>query len=354
MSIVSPADSTPTAPGARPRRRLLFLLPVVVFIGGVVFLALGLTRDPGKLPSPLIDQPAPAFSLPPVPGRDDHGFSSKDLGGKLMIVNVFASWCVPCRLEAPMIQRLAKERGITVQGIAYKDKAADVKAWLAELGDPFTRIGLDSSGRTAIDWGVLRGARKLHRRCARPHRLQAGGPVPAAGFRRQDPAAPGEAPGMRRLVLALLVVLAALPALAAVSPDEMLPDPALEARARNLEKGLRCLVCQNQSIDDSDADLARDIRTLVRQQILEGRTDQEIEAYLVSRYGDFVLLQPPVTSATWALWFGPLLMLLLGSGLLIAFVRRRAAEASGVPELSQAEEQRLIELLSDEGEERGR
>ncbi len=157
---------------------------------------------------------------------------------------------------------------------------------------------------------------------------------------------------MRWLLLALMVAFATLPAHAAVSPDEMLPDPQLEARARDLEKGLRCLVCQNQSIDDSDAPLAHDIRTLVRQQIEEGRTDQEIVGYLVSRYGDFILLKPPVNGATWALWFGPLLLLLLGSGLLIAFVRRRSPDAE--PELSEAEQERLVELLTDEGREQGR
>ncbi len=155
MSSAKAADTATSAPAApRSRRRLLFLIPAVVFAGAVVFLAIGLTQDPSRLPSPLIDQPAPTFDLPPLPGRDDHGFSSKDLGGKVMIVNFFASWCVPCRLEAPMIQRLAKDQGITVQGIAYKDPPANVRAWLDELGDPFTRIGLDSSGRTAIDWGV--------------------------------------------------------------------------------------------------------------------------------------------------------------------------------------------------------
>jgi cytochrome c-type biogenesis protein CcmH len=157
---------------------------------------------------------------------------------------------------------------------------------------------------------------------------------------------------MRRLFLALLVVLVVVPARAAVTPDEMLPDPKPEARARDLEKGLRCLVCQNQSIDDSDAALAHDISTVVRQQIEEGRSNQEIKAYLVSRYGSFILLQPPVTLATWALWFGPLVMLLLGSGLLIAFVRRRGED--GEPELSEAEQERLVELLSDEHPEQGR
>jgi cytochrome c-type biogenesis protein CcmH len=157
---------------------------------------------------------------------------------------------------------------------------------------------------------------------------------------------------MRRLFLALVVLLAVVPARAAVTPDEMLPDPKQEARARDLEKGLRCLVCQNQSIDDSDAALAHDIRTVVRQQIEEGRSNQEIKAYLVSRYGSFILLQPPVTLATWALWFGPLVMLLLGSGLLIAFVRRRGDDAE--PELSEAEQERLVELLSDEHPEQGR
>ncbi|MDJ0897067.1 MAG: cytochrome c-type biogenesis protein CcmH, partial [Alphaproteobacteria bacterium] len=96
-----------------------------------------------------------------------------------------------------------------------------------------------------------------------------------------------------------------MPAVAVVSPDEMLDDPALEARARALSKELRCLVCQNESIDESDADLARDLRKIVRERLVAGDTDDEVIGYLTARYGDFVLLNPPVKPLTWALWFGP-------------------------------------------------
>ena len=118
-------------------------------------------------------------------------------------------------------------------------------------------------------------------------------------------------------------LLLAGPALAATSPGEMLPDPALEARARTLGKELRCLVCQNQSIDDSDADLAHDLRHLVRDRLVAGDSDAQVLAFITQRYGDFVLLKPPVKPATWLLWFGPLAVLLVGGGLLFAYFRGR-------------------------------
>jgi cytochrome c biogenesis protein CcmG/thiol:disulfide interchange protein DsbE len=135
------------------RRALLFILPLALFAIVGVFLAIGLTRDPSTLPSALIGKPAPSFALPPIDGRDEHGFSRADLGGQPMLVNVFASWCVPCRIEHPVIGRLA-EQGVVVQGINYKDRPEDAKAWLAELGDPFRRVGADRDGRVGIEWGV--------------------------------------------------------------------------------------------------------------------------------------------------------------------------------------------------------
>jgi cytochrome c biogenesis protein CcmG/thiol:disulfide interchange protein DsbE len=142
-----------TNPPPTRRRPLLFILPLLLFalVGG--FLAIGLTRDPSTLPSALVGKPAPEFALPPLPGRDEHGLSRADLGGQPMLVNVFASWCVPCRIEHPVIGRLA-EQGVVVHGINYKDEPGDAQAWLEELGDPFRHVGTDRSGRAGIEWGV--------------------------------------------------------------------------------------------------------------------------------------------------------------------------------------------------------
>jgi cytochrome c biogenesis protein CcmG, thiol:disulfide interchange protein DsbE len=134
-------------------RRLLYLVPVLVFAGVGIGLALGLTRDPSILPSVLIGKEVPEFDLPPVEGLDRPGLSSADLKGRVVLVNVFASWCVPCRAEHPLLMRLA-DQGVEIYGINYKDKPDQIDAWLGELGDPFQRIGADRSGRVAIDWGV--------------------------------------------------------------------------------------------------------------------------------------------------------------------------------------------------------
>jgi cytochrome c-type biogenesis protein CcmH len=155
---------------------------------------------------------------------------------------------------------------------------------------------------------------------------------------------------MRRWLLAALLLLAALASSAfAVRPDEVLPDPALEARARDIGKELRCLVCRNQSIDDSDADLAHDIRVLVRQRLTAGDSDAQVIAYIRSRYGDYVLLKPPFQLDTWLLWGGPALILLLGIGGIGRYLRRQAQKAAAPP-LSAEEEQRLARMLDDRAE----
>ena len=147
---------------------------------------------------------------------------------------------------------------------------------------------------------------------------------------------------MRALLMAI-ALLAAAPAWA-VEPDEMLADPALEARAREIGRDLRCLVCQNESIEDSNADLARDLRLLVRERLVAGDSDAEVIAYISARYGDFVLLDPPVKPKTWALWFGPGLLLLLSGFGVFLYLRRREAAGAPAP-LDAAERQRLDALL---------
>jgi cytochrome c-type biogenesis protein CcmH len=144
-----------------------------------------------------------------------------------------------------------------------------------------------------------------------------------------------------RFALFLAVALASAPAFA-VQPDEVMKDPALEARARVLSAELRCMVCQNQSIDDSDAPLARDIRLLIRSRIEQGESNDAVRAYLVSRYGDFILLRPPFKLETLLLWLSPALT--LGAGVVaVLLARRRAPRAT--PALSAEEEARLAALM---------
>jgi cytochrome c-type biogenesis protein CcmH len=135
----------------------------------------------------------------------------------------------------------------------------------------------------------------------------------------------------------------------AVQPDEMLPDPALEARARNLSRELRCMVCQNQSIDDSDAPLARDLRILVRDRLKGGDSDRQVIDFLTVRYGDFVLLKPRFSWRTAALWGTPAALLVFGGLGLVLFLRRRTAPAAAAPGLTPAEQQRVDDILRQEG-----
>ncbi|MBV9521358.1 MAG: DsbE family thiol:disulfide interchange protein [Alphaproteobacteria bacterium] len=133
-------------------RRLVFLLPIALFALVAGYLFLGLQRDPALLPSALLDKPAPDFRLVGLAGQP--GLARSDLAGGVALVNFFASWCAPCRVEHPLLMRLAAEQKIALFGIDYKDKPDDAARLLEELGNPYRRIGVDRDGRTAIDFGV--------------------------------------------------------------------------------------------------------------------------------------------------------------------------------------------------------
>jgi cytochrome c-type biogenesis protein CcmH len=160
----------------------------------------------------------------------------------------------------------------------------------------------------------------------------------------------GRATNILHILVALCLILLSFPAFA-VLPSERLADPALEARARALSQELRCLVCQNQSIDDSSADLAHDLRVLVRERLVAGDSDAQVLAYLTSRYGDYVLLRPPVEPATYLLWFGPPALLLFGGIVILVGWRRRAAASAGatLSQLSADERRRLTQMLDEGG-----
>ena len=140
----------------KPPRRLLVLLPLLVFLGlAGLFLAQLLSgRDVSTIPSALLGHPAPATSLPPLEGLSLPGLDSKDFAGKVTLVNVWASWCAPCREEHPVLLALSQDKRFTLAGLNYKDSPDNARRFLGSLGNPFQAIGADQTGRTAIDWGV--------------------------------------------------------------------------------------------------------------------------------------------------------------------------------------------------------
>ncbi len=155
---------------------------------------------------------------------------------------------------------------------------------------------------------------------------------------------------MRRVVFIALLTALLMPFHAlAVQPDEILKDPALETRARTLSQELRCMVCQNQSIDDSDAPLARDLRLLVRERLVKGDSDKQVLDFLVERYGNFVLLKPPVEPQTLLLWTVSPLMLIVGIVALVVMARRRRSVALDSGRLSADEQRRLDAIIKPGG-----
>ncbi len=147
---------TPQAGPAQGRRRLMAFLPLALFLAlaGAFLFQLLSGRDASVVPSALIGAQAPSTDLPPLEGSGLPGLRSQDFAGAVTLVNVWASWCAPCRQEHPMLMRLAEDERIRVVGLNYKDGAANARRFLGELGNPFDAIGVDGSGRTAIDWGV--------------------------------------------------------------------------------------------------------------------------------------------------------------------------------------------------------
>jgi DsbE subfamily thiol:disulfide oxidoreductase len=136
-------------------RRLLYLLPVLAFaaIAGWFWLGLAPDRDPTEIPSVMIGKPVPNFDLPPLVAGSP-GLKSSELKGQVTLINFFASWCVPCRAEHPLLFTLAQDKRVKIEGIAYKNKPGDTNAYLAELGNPYERVVVDEPGRTAIDFGL--------------------------------------------------------------------------------------------------------------------------------------------------------------------------------------------------------
>jgi cytochrome c biogenesis protein CcmG/thiol:disulfide interchange protein DsbE len=134
-------------------KRIALVIPLLLFVAVGLIFAIGLTRDPSRIPSELIDRPLPEFDLPPIAGFDE-GLATKDVAGKVSLVNIWGSYCIPCLYEHPVFMALAEEGAVPIYGLNWKDDPEDAAAWLARHGNPFDRIGADRDGRVAIDLGV--------------------------------------------------------------------------------------------------------------------------------------------------------------------------------------------------------
>jgi cytochrome c biogenesis protein CcmG/thiol:disulfide interchange protein DsbE len=318
-------------------------IPAGAFVILVVFLGIGLTRDPSLIPTEMIDRDMPAFELTTL--RDQNqSVSDHDLIGEPALVNVFGSWCVACLQEHPTLMQLKQDDTVRIVGVNWRDTREDAIRWLQRHGDPYDTIIFDGESDLAIEIGVT-GAPEtfIIDRTGRIRYKQIGPITPAVWRETIRPVLDA---------LALEEVSAPRPIsddvqapVAAGQSQVVLTDPeAIAARTETVSKTLRCVVCQNQSIYDSNAPLAQDMRRLVRKRVVAGDSDDEVRAYLRYRYGDYVLMSPPLQLNTILLWGAPLLLVLVGG--VWFFARRRRREPDADAAISDADRARIEAALS--------
>ena len=253
-------------------KRFWFLIPLAAFLALAVVLAVGLKLDPREVPSPLIDKPAPKFALPRL---DDAGKTIRldDMRGKVWVLNVWASWCVACREEHPLLVEFAKKQVVPLYGLNYKDKRDDATALAGPLRQSVRRVALRRRRPGRHRLRRLRRARDLRHRPGRRHPPEAHRPADARRAREQDRAAAEEARCLRRCRRrsSRCCSRSARRWRAAKEAAPEAADPALEARMTRITAELRCLVCQNQTIADSNAGLAVDLRRETREHAAPGQ-----------------------------------------------------------------------------------
>ena len=321
------------------------LVPVGVFVVLTVFLAIGLTRDPSIIPTEMIDRDMPAFELPEL--RDENTtVSQTDLVGEATLVNVFGSWCVACLQEHPTLMQLSRDDTVRIVGVNWRDDRTDALNWLTKHGDPYDTIIFDKESDLAIEIGVT-GAPETFvlDRAGRIRYKQIGPITPDVWLDTIRPildAIAAEAPSGPRPAAPVEGATSS-----AIAEEAVLTDPELIAvRTEAVSKTLRCVVCQNQSIYDSNAPLAQDMRRLVRKRVIAGDSDDEARAYLRNSYGDYVLMSPPLQMNTVFLWGGPLLIFGFGAVWLVLRLRTQP-ESPDVP-LSAEDRARISAALSGE------
>ena len=318
-------------------------IPAGAFVILVVFLGIGLTRDPSLIPTEMIDRDMPRFELTELYDETQR-VSDADLIGEPALVNVFGSWCVACLQEHPTLMQLHRDDTVRIVGVNWRDGRDDAINWLQRHGDPYETIIFDGESDLAIEMGVTGAPETFIIDRTGRIRFKQIGPITSDVWRDT----------IRPVLDALAIEELAAPTpirvdrsdAESLDPDSIaLTDTDLiETRTEAVSKTLRCVVCQNQSIYDSNAPLAQDMRKLVRKRVVAGDSDEEVRNYLRYRYGDYVLMSPPLQLNTILLWLAPLLLVLVGA---IWFVRRNRESPSRPKDaLSEEDRSRIAAALA--------
>nr|WP_070958662.1 DsbE family thiol:disulfide interchange protein [Hyphomonas sp. Mor2] len=322
-------------------------IPAGAFVILVVFLGIGLTRDPSIIPTEMIDRDMPTFELTELYDETET-VTDTSLIGEVSLVNVFGSWCVACLQEHPTLMQLHQDDTVRIVGVNWRDTREDAINWLERHGDPYDTIIFDGESDLAIEIGVTGAPETFIVDRSGRIRFKQIGPITSDVWRET-----------------IRPVLDALAAEELTTPAPVQPEPRIEpvdtsslvaltdldeinARTEAVSKTLRCVVCQNQSIYDSNAPLALDMRRLVRKRVEAGDSDDEVRAYLRYRYGDYVLMSPPLQLNTILLWLSPLLLALAGG--VWFFTRDRERVVPEPAALSDEDRRRISAALAGQEE----
>lgn len=318
-------------------------IPAGAFVILVVFLGIGLTRDPSLIPTEMINRDMPAFELTELYDETQR-VTDADLIGEPALVNVFGSWCVACLQEHPTLMQLNQDDTVRIVGVNWRDGRDDAIKWLQRHGDPYETIIFDGESDLAIEMGVTGAPETFILDRAGRIRFKQIGPITSDVWRET----------IRPVLDALAAEELTTPAPVRVESDAVVDSDVenivltdldlIGARTEAVSKTLRCVVCQNQSIYDSNAPLAQDMRRLVRKRVVAGDSDEEVRDYMRYRYGDYVLMSPPLQLNTFLLWLAPLALVLFGG---IWFVLRGRNAAPTVDDtLTEADRNRVAAALA--------
>lgn len=318
-------------------------IPAGAFVILVVFLGIGLTRDPSLIPTEMINRDMPAFELTELYDETQR-VTDADLIGEPALVNVFGSWCVACLQEHPTLMQLNQDDTVRIVGVNWRDGRDDAINWLQRHGDPYETIIFDGESDLAIEMGVTGAPETFILDRTGRIRFKQIGPITSDVWRET----------IRPILDALAAEELTTPAPVRVESDAVVDTDVenivltdldlIGTRTEAVSKTLRCVVCQNQSIYDSNAPLAQDMRRLVRKRVVAGDSDEEVRDYMRYRYGDYVLMSPPLQLNTFLLWLAPLALVLVGG---IWFVLRgRTATPTVDDTLTDADRNRIAAALA--------